>query len=230
MALATTTIGLLGVGASLAGSAIQAGAAGRAADAQRDAADRQIDLARETRDLTRGDLQPYVQGGNAGQAAYLYEMGLGERPTDYAGFSMTPGQQFQLQQGLGAVQGSAAMRGNLLSGSTMSALQRTGQGIAAQGYDTHMNRLAGLGQSGQNAAAGLGAANTNYAQMGANALANMGNAQAAGAIGQANAWAGGLNNAIGAIGYMNAAQPAQTGQPRRATALSSPWGAGGFWG
>ena len=231
MALATTTIGLLGVGASLAGSAMQAGAAGRAADAQRDAANRQIDLARETRDMTRNDLSPYVQGGNAGQAAYLYEMGLGARPQDYAGFTMTPGQQFQLSQGMEAAQGSAAARGNLMSGSTMAALQRQGQGMAAQGISEHLNRLAGLGQSGQNAAAGLGAANTNYAQMGSNALANMGNAAAAGAIAQGNAWNSGLGGVVSSLGYMNAAQPTQQpNQPRRANVLSTPWGAGGFWG
>jgi hypothetical protein len=69
------------IGASVAGSAISAGAASKAGKAQERAAADQVAVQRETRDLIREDLQGYRSGGDAGLSAYLYEMGLGPRPT-----------------------------------------------------------------------------------------------------------------------------------------------------
>jgi len=67
---------ILGVGSALIG----ASSASKAADAQTQAADKQAALARETRDLTRADLSPWVNGGQKANEAYLYEMGLGAAP------------------------------------------------------------------------------------------------------------------------------------------------------
>jgi hypothetical protein len=209
---------------------MQAGAAGRAADAQRQSAEDQVALARETRDLARADLAPFVQGGRTGQEAYQFELGLGARPEGYRGFTSTPGYDFALQRGMDAMQSSAAARGNLLSGSALASAQRLGQGMAAQDYGNHLNRLAALGATGQSAAAMQGQANQNFAQMGSNALANMGNAAAAGAIGQGNAWSGGINNVMQSLAFMNTAPRQQQQGPQQANAFSSPWASGGFWG
>ena len=54
--------------------------ANKAANAQKKAANDQLALAKETRDLTRADLAPYVQSGDLGQAAYLNTLGLGAAP------------------------------------------------------------------------------------------------------------------------------------------------------
>ncbi len=109
----------------------------------------------------------------------------------------SPGYQFQLDQGLGAVQGSAAARGSLNSGRTMQALQEYGTGLANQDFYNYLNVLMGQSAGGQNAAAQQAQAGQNYATGTGNALAGIGNAQAAGSIGVNNALQGGINNLIG---------------------------------
>jgi hypothetical protein len=51
-----------------------------------------------------------------------------------------PGFQFQLQNGLGALQNSAAARGTLRGGATLKALNDYAQNFAAQGYGNVANR------------------------------------------------------------------------------------------
>lgn len=255
----------------------RANAAESAAKSQEKAANNQIALAKETRDMTRADLAPYVQSGGQGQAAYLNTLGLGAAPmiggtapqietfqtpgvtppmqpgnvqfspwqtstaptqapaaapaTQYrvngqvfgdmasaqayananqtggqawGGYEQSPGYQFQLQQGMDALQSSAAAGGGLASGRTMIDAMKFGQGLASQDFGSFQNRLAALGQSGQSAAAMQGDANTNYAQMGTNALGSIGNAQAAGKIGSANAFSDMMGNLVGAWGQQSA--------------------------
>jgi hypothetical protein len=55
-------------------------------------------------------------------------------PTTF-NFQADPGYQFNLSQGMNAVNSGAAARGNLLSGATLKALQRYGSGLAAQTYN-----------------------------------------------------------------------------------------------
>lgn len=258
----------IGGGSALLG----ASSARRAAKAQQASAQDEIELARETRDLTREDLAPFVGAGGNALAAYNYELGLGERPvfggdpleinqvvgtrmvdarrptgggeraenwhphqieqeytryqvgdqffddygaaqdyasenatagTPYAGFKETPGYQFRLDEGRGALEASAATRGGITSGSALKALTRYGQDYASGEHNNYLNRLAGLAASGQNAAAGLASANQNYAAQAGNALSGIGNAQAAGAIGVGNALMGGINNGLGIWQYQN---------------------------
>lgn len=131
----------------------------------------------------------------------------------------TPGEQFQMQQGLNALQNSAAARGGLLSSGTAKNLLGYSQGLASttyqnafqnalQGFNTNentyyqnqanaYNRLSGATQLGQNAAE-----SQNSTQAGlTNSLANSitGNQQVAnqdllgGAQAQAAATIGGTN-------------------------------------
>ena len=128
--------------------------------------------------------------------------------TQYGGYEATPGYQFQLDQGIGAIDASAASRGGLFSGATMQAAQTYGQGLANQNYGEYLNRLTGQATSGQAAAGNQAAAGQNYATGASNALANYGNAAAAGAIGVGNALNAGINNGLGIWQYQNAlAQP-----------------------
>ena len=128
---------------------------------------------------------------------------------EYQGYQATPGYNFQLQQGIGAIDSSAASRGNLFSGSTMKAAQTYGQGLAQQDYGNYLNRLQGMAQSGQNAAGNMATAGANYATGAGNALAASGNAQSAGYIGMGNALNTGIGNAIGVMNYQNMMKPQQ---------------------
>lgn len=148
---------------------------------------------------------------NTREAAQAYAEANRTGGTEYQGFQATPGYQFQLDQGLGAIDNSAASRGNLFSGSTLKAAQTFGQGLANQEYNNYLNRLSGQSAQGQSAAANQANAGANFASGAGQANANIGNAGAAGAIGSYNALAGGLNNAIGIANYMNQQQPSFNG-------------------
>lgn len=119
-----------------------------------------------------------------------------------------PGYQFRLQQGLGAMQNSAAGTSGLVSGNSLRSLMDYGQNSASQEYQNAFNRyntnqtniynrlsnIAGLGQTAANTSGQLGmtaAGNIGSAQMAGGA------AQAAGYIGAGNAINSGINNAMG---------------------------------
>lgn len=123
--------------------------------------------------------------------------------TPFVGFQETPGFRFALDEGLGAVEASAAARGGLFSGAAMQALQQRGNDLANLEFGNYLSRLEGTATRGQNAAAQSATVNTNNAQMGTNALSAIGNAQAAGAIGQGNAFNSAINNGIGLFQYQN---------------------------
>ena len=71
-----------------------------------------------------------------------------------ANFQTDPGYQFQLQQGLRAVDAGAASQGMLRSGATLKAEDTFGQGLAEQDFTNYYNRLFNLSQLGETAAAG----------------------------------------------------------------------------
>lgn len=75
----------------------------------------------------------------------LYSGGLA------AGFQTDPGYQFRLQQGLNAIEHSAAARGGRAGGDTLKALQEYGQNFASNEYNNYANRQIGLaGAADQN--------------------------------------------------------------------------------
>lgn len=149
----------------------------------------------------------YAVGGqvfNSMDAAQQYANANMSGGTEYQGFQKTPGYDFQLNEGINAIDRSAASSGGLFSGATLKAAQGYGQGLANQTYDTYLNRLSGQANAGQSAAGMQGAAAQNYGAQGSNALANYGNAAAAGAIGVGNAINSGIGNGIGIWQYQNA--------------------------
>jgi hypothetical protein len=122
----------------------------------------------------------------------------------FGGFQQAPGTQFALARGMDAINSSGAARGNYLSGANIAGAVEFSQGLQNQEYGNWLNRLQGIGADGQAAAGNQAAAGQAYAQGAGNALAGIGNAQAAGAVGAANAWSGAANNLMGTLGYLNA--------------------------
>lgn len=139
-------------------------AAKQAAREQRNASEANIALQREMMDeqrrqydLMRSDYAPFREAG-AAQLPMLQQMAQAGMPEPtMAGFSQSPeaqignmedfradpGYQFQLQEGMGAIQNAAAAGGSLESGRTLKELQRFGQGLADQTYGNWYNRRAG---------------------------------------------------------------------------------------
>jgi hypothetical protein len=68
------------IGGTIASSAIGARGAKKAADAQARSADQSVRLQRDIYNETTQRFAPYLEGGGNALDAYLYEMGLGDRP------------------------------------------------------------------------------------------------------------------------------------------------------
>lgn len=201
-------------GASAAGSA--AGAAGNQAYQNT-----QTQIAQN-----RADLSPYTNTGRAAesQLSSLYGLGhltetdpvhggynidssniAGDRAAAVNNFQTSPGYNFRLQQGVNALDRSAASRGTVASGAQMKALNDYGQGQASSEYGNYVNALSGLAGGGQSSALGVAGIDTNAATQG-NALQMQGSmAQAKSYSDSANAIAsgikGGVNSLASILGY-----------------------------
>lgn len=191
----------IGAIAGIAGGLLQARGASKAASAQTRAANQ--DLAFQTRIYDEGvaRAQPYYESGKAANAAYNFENGLAPRPEGYTGFSETPGQRYIREQGLAGIQASAAAQGGLFSAATMGDLGRANTDYADTFREQYLNRLAGIADTGLQAASMQGTTGANAAAGMSNAFAARGNAQSAGAVGRSNAITGGIENALSGFGY-----------------------------
>ena len=192
---------------------------------------------------------PFLQGGQQGMttlSSLLATPGQGlltpwsqqfKAPTA-AEAEATPGYQFQLQQGLNAMQNSAAGRGGLLSGRTLADLNNYAQGTASTNYQNTFNnaltqystaynsflnnqnntyqRLLGLSGLGLNAAQGSGQLIQGIGGDIASLYGQMGAAQAQGTIGAANAYGSilpGIANSIGGGYSLSSLLGRSTGSP-----------------
>jgi hypothetical protein len=109
-------------------------------------------------------------------------------------FTQSPDYNFAFNQGMQALERSAAATGTLQSGGQSKAAIEFGQGLASEQYGNYFNRLLGLAQMGQNAAAGQATNSLSAANSQANTLEAQGTARASGTVGAANAITGGLSN------------------------------------
>ena len=119
--------------------------------------------------------------------------------------NLAPNYAFQLQQGQGALDNQLNSAGGLVSGNSLKAMQDYSQNFAGNAYQNAFNNyqsqrgniyntlagIAGLGQSAQQQSNNLA---TNYGTNAANLTTGAAAAQAAGLVGQANAYTGGINN------------------------------------
>lgn len=207
--------------ATVASSLISSDSSRSSANTQSDAANHSAELQQQQFQQTRDSLQPFINTGYEAQGSLRNLLGLGtptdtgtygslSRPFDAAAFDQykDPGYQFQLQQGLQGLQNSQAAQNGALSGAALKDLIGFNQGMANTAYqnaytrfadqrDSTYKRLADLLGVGENAAAGVG-------NMGVQTSSNIGNtltsgaaARAAGQIGSANAFTGGINNGMG---------------------------------
>ena len=125
-------------------------------------------------------------------------------------FVKDPGYQFRLDEGLKALQHSAAARGGLLSGNALKGISRYGQDYASNEFGNAFNRfntnqtnkfnrfasLAGIGQTSANLNA------NNAMQLGeqiGNNQIGAGNARASGYIGGSNALTGAIGQGVNAL-------------------------------
>ncbi len=213
-------------GSTLAGSLISSNAAKSAGNTQADAARYGADLQSQNLTQTRESLQPFINTGYDAQNSLRSLLGIGANDGSGTFGSLMkpfnadtweqwkdPGYDFQLQQGQQALQNSQAAKDGVLSGAALKDMIGFNQGMASGAYqnafsrymsqnDATYNRLADLLKVGENASAGVGNTGAQVTSNIANTLTSGANAQAAGAVGSANAWSSGMNN-IGSMYMLN---------------------------
>lgn len=205
----------VGAGAGIAGSIINRSEGNKAANEayfqQQKAAEEANKLQREMYEHAKTNLEPWRAGG----VKALAGMQDADFSRDFTAndFQKDPGYDFRMQEGMKALDRSAAARGSLQSGATLKALSRYNQDFAANEYNNAYNRfnadrdrrfgrlssLAGMGQNAVNTTIGAG---TNYANAVGGNLMSLGNAGAANrlAIGQNNQdmW-NGISSSVGGL-------------------------------
>lgn len=153
----------VGVAGSVGGAALSSHAAGQAAGTQANAADYAAQLQSQEAqnalnfqqtefNTQQANEAPWLQAGKSGltQLQGLLNTGSGGLLSSYPGGSFQspslqqaenePGYQFALQQGEGALQNSAAAKGNLLSANNMEALNNYANQYGEQNYQNVYNR------------------------------------------------------------------------------------------
>lgn len=211
-------------GSTIAGGAMSSRAARRAARAQQQSADQAAQLQREIFERQTELAEPFRQAGITSQNEMLRLLGLGGdassagygsigKPFTMTDMEMDPGYGFRLNEGLKALDRTAAARGGLMSGAALKAAGRYGQEMASGEYMNAFNRsralmgerlstlgsLYGAGQSATQQVA------NQAGQMGSNVgnlMMESGRARASGYLGQANAITNALGQGIGLYGMM----------------------------
>lgn len=202
------------IGSAAVGAATSVYAANKAASAQKDAAQTAANTSLSMYNTTRGDLAPFRNIGNTAANNLTNKLDFLTSPItmDQATLEQTPGYQFNKTQGLKAVQNSAAARGLGVSGAALKGAATFATGLADSTYQNQFaneninrtnayNRLKGLVDTGETAAAGGGALGANAANTAANAQIGAGNAQAAAYNASGQAISGGVNNIGGYLAY-----------------------------
>jgi hypothetical protein len=163
------TVAAIGAGVSaaagIAGGIMQKNAIDKGASAARDALNQGIQTA-------TNQLSPWTTTGVPANQQQYDLLGLGGQDAANKAMSTyqtSPGYQWQMNEGLRAVDAGAAARGFTRSGAALKAEQTFGQGLANSDFGNYWNRLQQLSGSGLSAAGGI----ANAATGGAANIANV---------------------------------------------------------
>lgn len=128
---------------------------------------------------------------------------VGERQKAFDMFRSTPGYQFGMDEGVGAINASATASSGLYSGRAGKALMKFGRDYSdQQGYQPYMNSLASLAGQAQTQTANNASMSMATAGNIANNQMAAGNARASGLMGSANAWNDFYGNTANMAGSM----------------------------
>jgi hypothetical protein len=114
-----------------------------------------------------------------------------------------PGYQFRLDEGMKALERSAASRGILNSGGTLRGATRYAQEYASGEYQRVFDRISMIAGRGQSSASQGAQTVVNTGTNVGNALMNAGDARASGYIAQGNAWSNAINQGAALYGYFD---------------------------
>jgi hypothetical protein len=101
---------------------------------------------------------PFLTSGTIANQRLQSLLGLGDEDQDdiLETLRNSPGYQFRLNEGMGALNRSLAARSKVFSGEALRESQELGQGIADQTYNDYLNQLIKQSAAGQAAAGDMG--------------------------------------------------------------------------
>lgn len=187
------------VGGSLLGGLFGKNASNRATRAQEQANQAAIAEQRRQFDLTRQDMQPWLNNGR---------IAVNKLGDPAQAFVTSPGYGFRRMEGQRDIGNSFAARGGAFSGNALRALTEYNQNLASGEFGNWWNQQAGLAGVGQQTATNLGQLGSASASRIGNYLNDSGAARASGIIGGANALSNGLSGAVDAWNYFRNPQSA----------------------
>lgn len=227
------------VGGALISGVASGNAASTAAGAQENAANTAANTQLQMYNTTNAQQAPYRAAGttalgqlSAGTADGGQFSNAGNFNASDLNSNLAPNYNFQLQQGLGALNNQNSVAGGLVGGNALKGISDYSQNSAASAYQQAFNNyntnqtniynrlsnIAGLGQT----------ANGQSATSASNAASNIGSAElaggaasAAGTIGTGNAISGAVNGISGAAGWygmQGAGSPSYIGSGAGSTA------------
>lgn len=201
-------------GAAVVNGIVGAYTASQGVDAQTAAQNKAIAVQQQQYQQTRSDLSGYRDMGGSAGKELQDRLPFLTSPIvmDQATLEKTPGYQFAKTQGLKAVQNSAAARGLGVSGAALKGAATFATGLADNTYQNQFNnenvnrtnaynRLKGLVDTGENAAAQTGTFGANAANNISSSATGIGNAEAAGVNKIGNSVTAGVNNLSGYAMY-----------------------------
>lgn len=211
MAFFSAIGGLISQGGAQAGGNMAGNAANRAAQMRQEEATR-----------ARAAVSPWQSSGTAAVSKITNLLGLGSIKTNggnyntygwdpanakeiqqqaLADFETTPGYQFRMDEGIKALDRTAASRGLLRSGAQQKAITDFGQNIASEEYGNYMGNLLAVSGMGNQAASSGNNTAASLTQGAGNSILQGGIARGSGYAAGANALATGLSkgaeNAVG---------------------------------
>jgi hypothetical protein len=214
--------GTIAAVATVGGGYLQGQAAKSAAQTQAIAADRAMAQEYAMYQQGREDLAPYRETGYTAlkDIEQMKPFLTAQFGPDQFSQYLDPSMAFRQRLGTQATERMANVGGGAISGNTLRALTDYGQNLASTEYGNAFNRfqtergniyntlanIAGMGQSAVNTGVNVG---QNFAASQTGLITGQGAAQAAGTVGQANAYGGALGN-IGNYAMLSAITRPQT--------------------
>lgn len=202
----------VGAVAAIGGAAISSDASRRASHTQADAANRATDTQSQMFYTQNDQQKPFREAGYTSLSELLKGFGDGgyfnhQFGADDLKANLAPNYEFMRDQGIGATTNAANAMGGL-GGNSLAEIAKFTTGYAGNAYQQAyqnytanqtniFNRLASIAGLGQTAGSNQNTGASSFASGIAGSQMGAGNALAAGSVGSANAWSGGINNAMG---------------------------------
>lgn len=191
------------VAGSVGSAAIGANAAKKSSKSALQAAQNETELQRAIYEDTSGKLEPFYDSGQDAWSALMYEMGLGEQPEGYGGYTMSPMAKYLMEEGTDSINARFGARGGYEGGAAMEALEANRRRVIGADTDRYFDRLLNTAGMGFDAASGQGSAGRYYASAAGSAGRFGADAAGRGYMGQAQALQTGIGDMAGIYGYFS---------------------------